>query len=170
MYNHIGIKSHTRQQAVRCSMLQDDGTVPLQWLSQPPLEWSRTPGSSQDSPSPCMGDTGALHQTDKKGNVSIRRKLGRSKATGEGAPGGVSICSQLTGASHPNSLLGAVTRLALCYIQTSSPLTMLIWEHHPAGAPQAWGPSACITTVPQALPAPPRQRILQPSSTITNPW
>lgn len=100
------------------------------------------PGFSQPLYGIC-GETQEPCIKQTRGNMSIRRKLGRSKATGEGAPGGVSICSQLTRVSHPNSLLGAVTRLALCYIQTSSPLTMLIWEHHPAGAPPAWGPSAC---------------------------
>lgn len=29
------------------------------------------------------GDTGALHQTEKRGDVSARRKLGRSRAAGE---------------------------------------------------------------------------------------
>lgn len=95
--------------------------------------------------------------------MTDRRKLGRPRAAGDGAPGGVSTCSQLsqlTRVSHPNSLLGAVTRLALCYTQTSSPLTIPVLEHHPAGAP-AWEPSACTTTSPQGNgyhnpPAPPQ--------------
>lgn len=103
------------------------------------------------------GDTGALHQTEKRGDVSARRKLGRPQSRWRGAPGGVSThsqLSQLTRASHPNSLLGAVTRLALCYIQTSSPLTIPILEHHPAGAPPAWAPSACNTIIPQGFTSP----------------
>lgn len=85
--------------------------------------------------------------------------MGGPRAAAEGAPGGVSTCSQLsqlTRASHPNSLLEAATGLALCYTQTSSPLTVPIWEHHPAGAPPAWDPSACTTIVPQGFTSPPK--------------
>lgn len=103
------------------------------------------------------GDTGALHQTEKRGDVSARRKLGRPQSRWRGAPGGVSTrsqLSQLTRASHPSSLLGAVTRLALCYTQTSSPLTIPTLEHHPAGAPPAWEHSACTTIIPQGFTSP----------------
>lgn len=92
------------------------------------------------------GDTGALHQTDKKGSVSIRGKLGRSKATGEGAPGGVSICSQLTGGLpsqlparscdktcsvlHPDLLPSHNAHLGASPCRSSSSLGTLCLHHH----------------------------------------
>lgn len=43
-------------------MLEDNGTVPLQWLPWPPLGWSQTPGSPQDSPQPLYGVCGETQE------------------------------------------------------------------------------------------------------------
>lgn len=145
---------------------------PSAWAATAPLGWSRTPGSPQDSHQPPCGVCGETQEPcikqRREAMCQPGESLGGPRATAEGAPGGVSTCSQLTRASHPNSLLGAATRLALCYTQTSSPLTVPIWEHHPARAPPAWDPSVCTIIVPQGFTAPPRQWVPQPSSTITN--
>lgn len=119
------------------------------------------PREPQDSPQPLYGVCGDTQEPcieqSREAMCQPGESLGGPRAAAEGAPGGVSTCSQLsqlTRASHPNSLLGAATRLALCCYTQTSPLTVPIWEHHPAGAPPAWDPSACTTIVPQGFTSP----------------
>lgn len=149
MYNHIGIKSHTRQQAVRCSMLQDDGTVPLQWLSQPPLEWSRTPGSSQDSPSPCMGSVGR-HRSPAS-NRQERQCVNQEKAwevqshwrgsprrcqhllpANRGLPSQLPArsCDKTCSVLHPDLLPSHNAHLGASPCRSSSSLGTLCLHHH----------------------------------------
>lgn len=78
--------------------------------------------------------------------------MGGPRAAAESTLRGVSArskLSQLTGSSQPRPPMGTETRLALWYTQTS-PLPIPTPEHHPPGAPPAWGPSACSTIIPRA--------------------
>lgn len=68
-------------------MLEDDGTVPLQWLPRPPLGWSRTPGSPQDSPQPLYGVCGETQEPcikqRREAMCQPGESLGGPRAAGE---------------------------------------------------------------------------------------
>lgn len=139
-------------------------------------------------PAPVWGlweHTGALHQAEKRGDVSARRKLGRPQSCCRGSPRRCQHllpalpankglpsqlpargCDRTCSVLHPDLLTSHSAHLGAPPCRSSSSLGSLCFYHH--CPPRLYQP-------PQGsgyhnLPAPPRQWAPQPSSTITNTW
>lgn len=165
MYNHIGIKSHTRRQAVRCSMLEDDGTVPLQSLPWPPLGWSRTPGSPQDSPQPLCGVCGETSNREER-RCDRQEKAWEAQSRWRRSP---RRCQHLLPALPANKGLPSQLPAGSCDKTCSVLHPDLLPSHNPCpGASPCRSSSLGTLCLYHHLP--PRQWVPQPSSTTTNTW
>lgn len=119
----------------------------------PPLGWGWAPGSLQDPPpAPACGPwrkRGALHQTEKRGNVSARRKHGRPQSPWRKSPMGCQHLLQLSrimGASYPRPPLElkpdlpcGTPRPPLCLSPSQS---ITLWGFFQPGHPPLAPPSS----------------------------
>lgn len=134
-------------------MLEDDGTVPLQWLPRPPLGWSRTPGSPPDSPQPLYGVCGETQEPcirEERRCVSqekaweapepLERSPRRCQHSLPALPANKGLPSQLPAGSrdktcsvlHPDLLPSHNPHPGASPCRSSSSLgTLCLYHHHP---------------------------------------